>query len=235
VSDCSHAVVIVVRHSESQTQIKINRQTVPMIDGGAFRLVRFLLATVLHPVVFLRSLNARHASERSVIMLFMQSLDNSLTSYRRRGRLLTKQGTGEPNPTWIPIAHDITKRFAKKIDGDPQGSFADPFNIPATAHYIGGCVIGTSPEEGVVDPYQRVFGYPGLHIADGSAITANLGVNPSLTITAQAERAMSFWPNKGDADPRPALGEPYRRLEPVMPKRPTVPEAAPGALRLTVV
>jgi cholesterol oxidase len=209
-------------------------QTVPMVDGGAFRLVRFLLATVLHPVVFLRSLNARHASERSVIMLFMQSLDNSLTSYRRRGRLLTKQGTGEPNPTWIPIAHDITKRFAKKIDGDAHGSFADPFNIPATAHYIGGCVIGTSPEEGVVDPYQRVFGYPGLHIADGSAITANLGVNPSLTITAQAERAMSFWPNKGDADPRPALGEPYRRLEPVMPKRPTVPESAPGALRLTV-
>jgi cholesterol oxidase len=80
-----------------------------------------------------------------------------------------------------------------------------------------------------------VFGYPGLHIADGSAITANLGVNPSLTITAQAERAMSFWPNKGDADPRPALGEPYRRLAPVPPKLPAVPETAPGALRLTVV
>jgi cholesterol oxidase len=107
-------------------------------------------------------------------------------------------------------------------------------NIPGTANYIGGCVIGTSPEAGVVDPYQRVFGYPGLHIADGSAITANLGVNPSLTITAQAERAMSFWPNKGDADSRPALGEPYRRLEPVPPKRPAVPAAAPGALRLTV-
>jgi cholesterol oxidase len=79
-----------------------------------------------------------------------------------------------------------------------------------------------------------VFGYPGLHIADGSAITANLGVNPSLTITAQAERAMSFWPNKGDADSRPALGEPYRRLEPVPPKLPAVPATAPGALRLTV-
>jgi cholesterol oxidase len=210
-------------------------QTVPMVDGGAFRFVRFLLAIVLHPVVFLRSLNARHASERSVLLLFMQSLDNSLTSYRRRGRLLTKQGTGEPNPTWIPIAHDIAKRFANKIDGDTHGLFTDPFNIPATAHYIGGCVIGTSPEEGVVDPYQRVFGYPDLHIADGSAITANLGVNPSLTITAQAERAMSFWPNKGDADPRPALGEPYRRLAAVAPKLPAVPETAPGALRLTVV
>ena len=209
--------------------------TMPMVDGGAFRFVRFLLAIVRHPMVFLRSLNARHASERGVSLLFMQSLDNSLTSYRRRGRLLTKQGTGEPNPTWIPIAHDIAKRFAKKIDGDAHGSFTDPFNIPGTAHYIGGCVIGTSPEAGVVDPYQRVFGYPGLHIADGSAITANLGVNPSLTITAQAERAMSFWPNKGDADPRPALGESYRRLDPVMPKLPAVPQAAPGALRLTVV
>jgi cholesterol oxidase len=208
--------------------------TVPMVDGGAFRLVRFLLAIMLHPVVFLRSLNGRRASERSVGLLFMQSLDNSLTSYRRRGRLLTKQGTGEPNPTWIPIAHDIAKRFANKIDGDTHGFFADPFNIPTTAHYIGGCVIGTSPEQGVVDPYQRVFGYPGLHIADGSAITANLGVNPSLTITAQAERAMSFWPNKGDADSRPGLGEPYRRLEPVAPTLPTVPETAPGALRLTV-
>ncbi len=80
-----------------------------------------------------------------------------------------------------------------------------------------------------------MFGYPGLHIADGSAITANLGVNPSLTITAQAERAMSFWPNRGEADSRPALGEPYRRLEPVAPKRPAVPQSAPGALRLTVV
>ena len=118
--------------------------------------MRFLLANVLHPTVFLRSLNNRHASERSVILLFMQSLDNSLTSYRRRGRLLTKQGTGKPNPTWIPIAHDIAKLFANNIDGDTRGSFADPFNIPATAHYIGGCVIGTSPEEDVVDPYQRV-------------------------------------------------------------------------------
>jgi cholesterol oxidase len=215
-------------------QNALSTLAVPMVDGGPFRFLRFLLAIVLHPVVFLRSLNARHASERAVTLLFMQSLDNSLTSYRRRGRLLTKQGTGEPNPTWIPIAHDIAKRFANKIDGDTHGLFADPFNIPATAHYIGGCVIGTSPEAGVVDPYQRVFGYPGLHIADGSAITANLGVNPSLTITAQAERAMSFWPNKGDADSRPALGEPYRRLEPVPPKLPAVPAAAPGALRLSV-
>ena len=80
-----------------------------------------------------------------------------------------------------------------------------------------------------------MFGYPGLHIVDGSAISANLGVNPSLTITAQAERAMAFWPNKGEADTRPALGASYERIEPVRPASPAVPDDAPGALRLPIV
>src|SRR5690606_38279111 len=93
-----------------------------------------------------------------------------------------------------------------------------------------GCVIGETAETGVIDPFQRVHGYQGLHITDGSAITANLGVNPSLTITAQAERAMSFWPNKGQVDPRPAPGEPYRRVDPVAPQAPVVPQGAPAAL-----
>ena len=104
--------------------------------------------------------------------------------------------------------------------------------MPLTAHFIGGCAIGDSPETGVIDPYQRVYGHPGLHVADGAAISANLGVNPSLTITAQAERAMAFWPNKGEPDPRPALGEQYERVQPVAPRSPVVPEGAPGALRL---
>ncbi|MCC3314086.1 GMC oxidoreductase [Nocardia africana] len=208
--------------------------SVPIVDGGAFRFLRFLLAIVLHPMVFARSLNARHASEKSVILLVMQSLDNSLTSFRRWGRLKTKQGTGQPNPTWIPLAHEVGRRFGEKVDGDVHGLVMDVFNIPATAHYIGGCVIGEGPESGVVDPYQRVFGHPGLHIADGSAVTANLGVNPSLTITAQAERAMAFWPNKGEPDPRPELGAGYRRIDPVAPHYATVPDTAPGALRLPI-
>ena len=83
----------------------------------------------------------------------------------------------------------------------------------------------------MIDPWHRVYGHPGLHVVDGAAVSANLGVNPSLTITAQAERAMSFWPNKGDKDPRPTLGSPYRRLAPVPPHHPAVPADAPGALR----
>ncbi|WP_181697183.1 GMC oxidoreductase [Nocardia sp. GTS18] len=231
-------------HPEPQTHVEVCTygkgqnalfvQTVPMVDGGAFRFLRLLLTMLLHPVQFLRSQNARGASERSVILLVMQSLDNSLTSYLKGRRLVTKQGAGEPNPEWIPLAHDIARRYAGKSDAITGNIATDIFNIPATAHYIGGCTIGDSRDTGVIDPYQRVYGYPGLHIADGSAITANLGVNPSLTITAQAERAMAFWPNKGEADPRPELGTAYRRITPVAPSRPAVPADAPGALRLPV-
>ncbi len=230
-------------HPEPQTHVEVCTygkgqnslfaQTVPMVDGGAFRFLRFLLTIVLHPLLFLRSLNLRRASERSVILLVMQSLDNSLTSYLKGGLLKTKQGTGEPNPDWIPLAHEIARQYADEAGDADTGNIAtDIFNIPATAHYIGGCTIGETADAGVIDPYQRVHGYPGLHIADGSAITANLGVNPSLTITAQAERAMAFWPNKGEADPRPALGSAYERIAPVAPKAPAVPASAPGALRL---
>lgn len=178
----------------------------------------------------------RRWAEQSVIVLVMQSLDNSITTFLKRGifgsRMTSRQGAGEPNPDWIPIAHRIARDLARRIGGLAGGTTTDLVGIPLTAHFIGGCVIGTSIRDGVIDPYQRVFGYDGLHISDGSAITANLGVNPSLTITAQAERAMSFWPNKGESDPRPRLGEEYRRIDAVVPKHPVVPESASGALRL---
>ena len=86
------------------------------------------------------------------------------------------------------------------------GSWFEVFDVPMTAHFLGGATIGSSPERGVVDGYHRVWGYPGISVVDGSAVSANLGVNPALTITAQAERAMSLWPNRGDADPRPTQG-----------------------------
>lgn len=104
-----------------------------------------------------------------------------------------------------------------------------------TAHFLGGCAIGEDAEHGVIDPYHRVHGYPTISIVDGSAVSANLGVNPSLTITAQAERAFSMWPNKGEQDSRPAQESGYRQTDPVAPKSPAVPATAPAALRLPVV
>ncbi|KRF18924.1 cholesterol oxidase [Nocardioides sp. Soil797] len=181
----------------------------------------------------------KHWSERTVIALVMQSLDNSITTIGKKTPfgwvMSSEQGHGEPNPTYIPIAYEAVRRMADRMGGTPGGNVGEPFNMPLTAHFIGGCTIGDSPETGVVDPYQRMYNYPGLHIVDGSTISANLGVNPSLTITAQAERAMSFWPNKGEADPRPGAGEAYQKVVPVAPKNPVVPESAPGALRLPIV
>jgi cholesterol oxidase len=214
-----------------------------MVDGGGRipRWLRFVLTVLAHPIVFLRSLSVRRWSERSIIVLVMQSLDNSLDVRRVRGafgrwKLTSEQGHGEPNPTWIPVGNEVTRKVAARIDGEAGSALNEAvLDVPTTAHFIGGCPIGDSPETGVIDPYQRVYGHPGLHVADGSAITANLGVNPSLTITAMTERAMALWPNRGEPDPRPPLGAPYERIEPVAPRRPVVPVHAPGALRLPIV
>ncbi|WDZ85261.1 FAD-dependent oxidoreductase [Micromonospora cathayae] len=201
-----------------------------LVDGGPHRVRRWLGSLLRQPGLAARMLSVRGWSERTVIALVMQSADNSLTTRLRRGRLVSGPGHGAPNPTWIPAGNQAARLLAEEIGGVPGGSLTEPFDIPMTAHILGGAVIGTSPADGVIDPYHRVFGHPGLHVVDGAAVSANLGVNPSLTITAQAERAMACWPNRGDADPRPPLGAPYRRLDPVPPRRPAVPAGAPGAL-----
>jgi cholesterol oxidase len=205
-----------------------------LVDGGSRvpRPIRFVATAARHPRAFARSLSVRHWSERTVIALVMQSLDNSLTVRRTRfGWLTTMQGHGPPNPTWIPVAHDVTRRLAQRMGGDPGGSVTELLDRPVTAHFIGGCAIGASARTGVVDAWHRVFGYDGLHIVDGSTVSANLGVNPALTITALAERAMSFWPNRGDVDARPCVGSRYIRVAPVAPIAPAVPEHAYAALR----
>ncbi|WP_331769695.1 GMC family oxidoreductase (plasmid) [Embleya sp. NBC_00888] len=216
--------------------------TVLQVPGGgrAPRWLRFLATAAAHPRLLARSLDNRRWSERTIIALVMQSLDNSLTvSLKRsllgRRKLTSRQGHGAPNPTWIPAADRAARLLADEINGFPGSSVGDLFDIPMTAHFIGGCPIGDTAGTGVIDPYQRLYGHPGISVADGSAISANLGVNPSLTITAQAERAMSMWPNKGRADPRPAQGEPYRPVPPVKPSRPAVPDHAFAALRLPLL
>ncbi len=207
-----------------------------LTDGGPRRrrILQFVLMLLRRPALA-RLLVPRRWSERVIILLVMQSLDNSITVRRRGrlglGRLTSVQGEGEPNPTWIPVANRVAAQLAENVDGIPGGTWGDLLNIPMTAHFIGGCAIGDSPRTGVIDPYHRLYGYPGLHVIDGSTLSANLGVNPSLSITALAERAAALWPNKGSADARPPLGAPYRRLDPIAPVAPAVPASAPGALR----
>ncbi|MBW6440280.1 GMC family oxidoreductase [Actinoplanes hulinensis] len=181
-------------------------------------------------------LSPRNWSSQTVVLLAMQPLDNSITVHTRRGlfgrRITSRPGIGEPNPVWVPAAHDVARRVAAEVDGVPTGSYTELVGRPVTGHFIGGCAIGADPSQGVVDPYHRLFGHPGLHVIDGSVVAANLGVNPSLTITALAERAVALWPNAGEPDPRPSSG--FAPVEPVAPREPVVPASAPAALRLTI-
>lgn len=203
---------------------------------------RWLSAAAREPRALRASLDLRAWSERTVIALVMQAHDNSLTISAKRGffgrpKLTSRQGHGRPNPTWLPIGHEIVRRLAQRVGGLPAGTWGEIFSVPVTAHFLGGCAIGASAEEGVVDPWHRVYSYPGLHVVDGSAMPANPGVNPALTITALAERALSYWPNKGEADPRPPLGATC--VLPVVPvvqaRRPVVPAGAPGELSLSPI
>ncbi|MFD9326654.1 GMC family oxidoreductase N-terminal domain-containing protein [Streptomyces sp. NPDC060065] len=209
---------------------------VPYTEGSSLVLGWFANAAK-HPLLVLRSLSNRHWSERTIIGLVMQSVDNSLTTYLKskgvgKGLLTARQGHGAPNPRQIKAASEGASAIAAEINGFAGSNVGELMGTPLTAHFLGGCPIGDSPASGVIDPYHRLYGHPGISVVDGAAVSANLGVNPSLTITAQAERAMSYWPNKGEADPRPAQGAAYERLQPVAPQSPAVPADAFGALKL---
>ncbi|MFD0373511.1 GMC oxidoreductase [Streptomyces sp. NPDC059071] len=211
--------------------------TVLQVPYGAHRVRKWFLELLKHPALAVRSLSNRRWSERTIIGLVMQSLDNSLTTYRKpggigKGLLTARQGHGAPNPTQIEAATRAASLMAEEINGFAGSNIGELMGTPLTAHFLGGCPIGADADSGVIDPYHRLYGHPGISVVDGAAVSANLGVNPSLTITAQAERAMSFWPNKGEADQRPRQGEAYVRLSPVEPKSPAVPAEAFGALRL---
>ncbi|MET7942164.1 GMC family oxidoreductase [Streptomyces sp. NPDC005302] len=209
---------------------------VPYAEGSS-RVAGWFANAARHPLLVLRSLSNRRWSERTIIGLVMQSIDNSLTTYLKpkgagKGLLTARQGHGAPNPKQIKAASQAATTLAEEINGFAGSNVGELMGTPLTAHFLGGCPIGAGAEDGVIDPYHRLYGHPGISVVDGSAVSANLGVNPSLTITAQAERAMSFWPNKGEADARPAPGAAYERLKAVEPLRPAVPADAFGALRL---
>lgn len=172
-----------------------------LTDGGNGipRQLRFLANILKHPYQFLRALWIPGQSARTSVILVMQSTENYLRLRRTAFGLVSElPPDGKRIPTYIPVAHEVTRRMAEKMNGYPKGSWFEVLlDAPTTAHILGGCVMGTSPTEGVVDEQGRVFGYPGLYVADGSVIPANLSVNPSLTITAVAEYILSHIPAKG--------------------------------------
>jgi len=235
-----HTHVEPVRYGKGSNLMGMLQTVMTDEEPGVPRWKTWAHAIAKDPVAAAKMANVRGWSQRAVIALVMQSLDNSVTVSGARGmfgrwKMTSRQGEGAPNPSWIPEANTAVRLLAKRIGGVPGGNLGEVINAPMTAHFVGGCVIGDSPETGVIDPYHRVYGYDGLHVVDGSAVTANLGVNPSLTITAQAERAMALWPNNGEADLRPEQSQAYQRVDPISPKRPVVPPTAPAALRLPII
>ena len=213
-------------------------QTV-MTDGEKIRDRRkqWLRQVVTKPSLLLKILDVRQWSERTVVALIMQNVDSAISVSSKRGlfgfRLTSKNDSLTPNATYIPAANEVARRIAENNGGIAGGHIGDLVNAPFTAHFVGGCVIGESIQTGVIDPYHRVYNYPTLHIVDGASVTANLGVNPSLTITAQAERAFSMWPNKGEKDERPVQNSPYKKVAAVFPLKPFVPKGATGELRVS--
>ena len=141
-----------------------------------------------HPTEVLSFDDARNWAERTVIMLCSQTTDTSIELYWHDDRLRSRH-TGTPPSVHIPIVEKFVDRMAAKMGGREGALPFEVINRTASAHFTGGIPIGDSRETGAVDPYQRVFGQPGLHVIDGSVMPANTGVNPSLTITALAERA----------------------------------------------
>ena len=190
---------------------------------------------IAKPSTLRKIMDVRKWSERTVIALTMQNVDSFITVKSKKSwygwHLTSTNDLEHPNATYIPAANEVVRRIAAKHGGNAAGHIGDLIDAPFTAHFVGGCVIGENHNKGVIDPYHRVWNYPTLHIVDGSTITANLGVNPSLTITAQAERALSLWPNKGENDSRPIQGQSYVSLSPVAPHAPFVPHSALGELR----
>jgi cholesterol oxidase len=212
-----------VRYGKGSNMMGLLQTIMTSSDSALVRTKQWISKAIKQPTLIFKILNVRKWSERSVIALVMQNLNSSVTVFESKDflgsrKLSSKNDASNPNPTWIPEANEVAERIADNYGGFAAGNVGNLIGAPFTAHFVGGCVIGKNKDEGVIDPYHRVWGYPTLHILDGSTITANLGVNPSLTITAQAERAISMWPINGEIDQRPNQNEPYKVINPIEPK-----------------
>jgi cholesterol oxidase len=200
---------------DEHTQIQVDRYpdgsdalgltTTLMVDGGTRlpRPVRLLGEIVKHPVKFLAMLNPSGWARRSMVLVVMQNVQSSLRVVLKGSRLASVPGAGPMAPAYIPIANDFARRLARRCNGDPRSMVNEVLlDVPSTAHVMGGCRMGASPSDSVLDEQNRLHGYPGILVCDGSMITTNLGVNPALSIAALAERAMSFIAPREGAQPR---------------------------------
>ncbi len=211
-----------------------------VVDGGDRipRQLRMLATMLRHPWYFLKASWPFGFAKKSLILLVMQTVDNSIRLVRKRRAVFpflptmtSELSSGEPTPTYIPAANQAARSIARKINGVARSSINDALlNAPITGHILGGCIMGDSPQEAVIDLENRVFGYKNLRVCDGSMITENLGVNPSLTITALSERAMSFIPPK---DGRRQLRLKFERGALFSPVFASAAKRRPGAISRT--
>lgn len=202
-----NSTVEVVRYPEGSDFIA-TLATIETPGGGALpRPARWVGNAVTHPVTFLKTLRPKGWAKRSVLLMIMQTLDNHLRLKRGRSwlwpfsRALTSEvPEGQTrSPTYIPAVYEVGRWFARRWKGEVRSALPEVLlNLSTTAHILGGAAIGRDPSTGVIDSSNRVFGYKNLYVVDGSMIPVNLGVNPSLTITALAEHAMSQVPAKGE-------------------------------------
>ena len=172
----------------------------PLVSGKSAgeRLRKIFRDIIRHPETNFKAFFVDDFAKRTQILLFMQTLNSTLRLTRGRFGLRSTMEEGPAPTPFIPEAHGLAKRFAEHVGGRPGALLTESIlGIPTTAHILGGCTMGRSPQEGVIDKDHRVFGYANMYVCDGSAFSANPGVNPSLTILAMAERAMSKIPPKG--------------------------------------
>ncbi len=181
--------------------------TTLLTDGGGRvpRPVRYLRAVLRHPVSFLQDLNPVGWGARTSILLVMQTTESHMQldlrpRWYRLGlcSMNTRLAPGATRiPSYIPVANEIARRMAERVNGRAVSSWSEVlFDVPTTAHILGGAVMAETPEHGVVGFDGQVHGHPGLYVVDGSNVPVNLGVNPSLTITAMAETVMETVPSK---------------------------------------
>ncbi len=201
--DVTH--VEITRYSEKSDMI--NMISTPMVDGGPIpvRIIKWFWNFLKHPLDGLRSFKLKDWAKKSFILLVMQTSDNHLKFKLKRKwfwpftkKMDTELEKGSAKvPAYLPIANKVARLMADKLNGFPISASTEIFlNKSSTAHILGGAAIGPDADHGVIDAQNRIYGYENMYVIDGSMIPANLGVNPSLTITALAERAMSFIPKK---------------------------------------